>query len=198
MPSHHLNQCWNFVYWTLRNKLQWNFNRNSGIFIQENAFESVVREMAAILSRPQWVICGWSSLFPKFDGLSSTCNAPSPLLTCYGPSPLPICDGSCFPRTSDGPLSTNSGGSLIVMGNPVPTLKSAIFVPITGSHLHSTNDKSYLPSNCGSSSTCDEPSLLQTCNKTPLLPICDVHSSAYDGTILSPNLLLTCDGSYLP
>ena len=37
------------------NKLQWNFNRNSNIFIQENAFESVVCEMAAILSRPQWV-----------------------------------------------------------------------------------------------------------------------------------------------
>ena len=38
-----------------RNKLQWNFNRNSNIFIQENAFESVVCETAAILSRPQWV-----------------------------------------------------------------------------------------------------------------------------------------------
>ena len=31
------------------------FNRNFNIFIQENAFESVVREMAAILSRPQCV-----------------------------------------------------------------------------------------------------------------------------------------------
>ena len=50
-----LNQCWNFVNWTLRNKLQWNFNKNSNIFIQENVFESVVCEMAAILSLPQWV-----------------------------------------------------------------------------------------------------------------------------------------------
>ena len=40
---------------TLRNKLQWNFSRNSKIFIQENAFESVVWEKAAILSRLQWV-----------------------------------------------------------------------------------------------------------------------------------------------
>ena len=40
---------------TLRNKLQWNFNRNSDISIQENAFESVVCEMAAFLSRPQCV-----------------------------------------------------------------------------------------------------------------------------------------------
>ena len=38
------------------NKLHRNFNRNSNIFIQENAFESVVCEMAAImLSRPQCV-----------------------------------------------------------------------------------------------------------------------------------------------
>ena len=26
-PSHYLNQCWNIVDWTLRNKLQWNFNK---------------------------------------------------------------------------------------------------------------------------------------------------------------------------
>ena len=35
------------------NKLQWNLNRNSNICIQGNAFESVVCETAAILSRPQ-------------------------------------------------------------------------------------------------------------------------------------------------
>ena len=37
------------------NKLQWNLYRNSNIFIQENAFESVVCETAAIFSRPQCV-----------------------------------------------------------------------------------------------------------------------------------------------
>ena len=30
------------------NKLQWNFNRNSNIFIQENTFENVICEMASI------------------------------------------------------------------------------------------------------------------------------------------------------
>ena len=55
VPNHYLNQCWIIVNWTLRNKLQWNLIRNSNIFIQENAFESVVYEMAAILSRPQCV-----------------------------------------------------------------------------------------------------------------------------------------------
>ena len=57
-PSHYLNQCWNIVNWSLRNKLQWKFNRNSNIFIHENAIESVVCEMAAIFSQPQCVN-GW-------------------------------------------------------------------------------------------------------------------------------------------
>ena len=43
------------LFWTLGNKLQWNFNRNSNIFIHENAFENVVCEMASILSRLQCV-----------------------------------------------------------------------------------------------------------------------------------------------
>ena len=40
-PSHYLNQCWDIVNWTLRNKLQWNLNQNPYIFIQENVIESV-------------------------------------------------------------------------------------------------------------------------------------------------------------
>ena len=54
-PSHYLNQCWNIVNWTLGNKLQWKPNRNLYIFIQENAFENIVWEMVAVLSRPQCV-----------------------------------------------------------------------------------------------------------------------------------------------
>ena len=54
VPSR-LKQCWIIVNWTLRNKHQWNFNRNSIIFIHENALEHVVCEMASILSRPQCV-----------------------------------------------------------------------------------------------------------------------------------------------
>ena len=49
------------VNWTLGNKLQWNFNRNSYIFIQENPFETVVWKMAAILSRPPCV----NSMLPR-------------------------------------------------------------------------------------------------------------------------------------
>ena len=54
-PSHYLNQCWTIVNWTLRNKLQQHFNRNSNIFIQENAFESIVCNMAFTLPGPQYV-----------------------------------------------------------------------------------------------------------------------------------------------
>ena len=37
------------------NTFQWNYKRNSYIFIQENAFENVAWRIAAILSRPQYV-----------------------------------------------------------------------------------------------------------------------------------------------
>ena len=62
-PSHYLNHCWNIVNWTLRNKLQWNFNQNSCIAIEENVFEYVFCEMAFMLYRPQCVnallsVCG--------------------------------------------------------------------------------------------------------------------------------------------
>ena len=59
LSDHHcFDQCWNIVNWNLRNKLQWNLNPNSNIFIQENAFESVVCEKTAIFSRPQCVKLG--------------------------------------------------------------------------------------------------------------------------------------------
>ena len=44
-PTHSPGQCLQSVYnenRTLRNKLQWNFNQNWYIFIQERAFENVV------------------------------------------------------------------------------------------------------------------------------------------------------------
>ena len=48
-------QCWDIVNWTLGNKLQWNLYENLYTFIQANAFEIVVRKMAAILSQAQCV-----------------------------------------------------------------------------------------------------------------------------------------------
>ena len=47
----------------LRNKFEWHPKRNSQIFIQENAFENVVCEMAVILSQPQCGITIAQALF---------------------------------------------------------------------------------------------------------------------------------------
>ena len=65
-PSHYLNQHWNYVNWTLRNKLQWNLIRNSYIFIQENIFQNVFWKMEAILSQPQCVN-GWVLAQPEIE-----------------------------------------------------------------------------------------------------------------------------------
>ena len=40
-PLDYLNQCWD-INCILRNKLQWNFNRNSCIFVQQNPCQNVV------------------------------------------------------------------------------------------------------------------------------------------------------------
>ena len=48
-------QYWHFGNWTLRNKLQYNFNPNTKILIYKNAYENIVCETAAILSRERWV-----------------------------------------------------------------------------------------------------------------------------------------------
>ena len=74
--ANHLSLCWNIVNSTLRNKLQWNINRNWYISIQENAFENVVCEMSAILSRPQCVKA-WNNL----------CATASEALSCHKLSP---------------------------------------------------------------------------------------------------------------
>ena len=53
-PSHYLNQCWLSVSWTPENRVHWNFNRNSIIFIQENAFANVVNQIGGYFVRGYW------------------------------------------------------------------------------------------------------------------------------------------------
>ena len=50
-PSHYLDQSWIIVNWTLKNKHLWNYDQNYTFFIQEDAFENAVCEIAAISSR---------------------------------------------------------------------------------------------------------------------------------------------------
>ena len=48
-------QCWVIDNWILRDKSQWHFNQNTKLFTHENTFETIVCEMAAILSMGRWV-----------------------------------------------------------------------------------------------------------------------------------------------
>ena len=73
-PSHYLNQCWNIVNWTPRNKFQWNVNRNSYIFFQENPLENGVWKMVSILSRPQCVKKKISTVKDRKNGLHQDKN----------------------------------------------------------------------------------------------------------------------------
>ena len=75
-PSHYLNHCWNIriVNLTFGNQLQWNFNQNLNIFIQENAIENVVCEIAAILSGPQCVNWLHMPLFSMRVNFNKLCH----------------------------------------------------------------------------------------------------------------------------
>ena len=54
-PSHYLNRCWLNVNWAFRDKLKWNSNGNTKLFIHNNAFENVFAKMAAVSSSVWWV-----------------------------------------------------------------------------------------------------------------------------------------------
>ena len=81
-----LEYCY-FSNWNLSNKLQWNFNQNSNIFIQESALKNVVCEMASNLSRPQCV-----KTFSMSKTVTKFClfQPRSPCATCTGMSCFPI------------------------------------------------------------------------------------------------------------
>ena len=76
MPDHYLNQCWNIFSWALRNKLQWNFDRNSNIFIRENTSENVVVEILTILFWPQCVKSDPVFTF-SIKGSTKKCTCPT-------------------------------------------------------------------------------------------------------------------------
>ena len=65
-PSHYLSQCLFFVNGTLRNKLKWNYNNNTKLFIHENASENIVCEMEPfcpggykLMEKPAIAIATW-------------------------------------------------------------------------------------------------------------------------------------------
>ena len=54
VPNHYPNKCWIIVNWTVSNQLRWNFNQNPNLFFHENASETIVCKMVAILARERW------------------------------------------------------------------------------------------------------------------------------------------------
>ena len=61
-PSHYLNQCCGIVDWTLRNKLQWNYNQNTKFFIRENASEYIAKCRPSSPGADELKRCGVSYL----------------------------------------------------------------------------------------------------------------------------------------
>ena len=142
-PSHYLGLCWDIVNWTIGNKLQWNRNRNLHIFIPENAFENVVRKLAADWLRPQCVNLIVTGL------LSGIC--PNPCLIYHGPfnksSTWCVLSGPSYrtwhtiERLRSGDVNFNEQchhislwARAVIVFNIKESMKSLIFYP-SGAHL---------------------------------------------------------------
>ena len=69
------------VNWTIGNKLQWNFYRNSNIFFEENTFENVVCEMLFISCRPQCVKDRTSHKMPHQPSRVCSSGVPETVIT---------------------------------------------------------------------------------------------------------------------
>ena len=76
--------CYNIINWTRRKIILWTSNRNSYIFIHENAFERFVSEMEAILSLPQCVKSTSDIPYPTLMGVlrSVYCEYFEPIWQC--------------------------------------------------------------------------------------------------------------------
>ena len=53
-PGRYINQCWDIVNWTLRNKLQWKLNRNFYISIQDVIGTLLLRPVSAGMVLINW------------------------------------------------------------------------------------------------------------------------------------------------
>ena len=65
-----------YCHLNLRNKLQWNFNQNTKLLINEIAFENIVCKMTTIFSRGRWVNEIWYLLLhcPEQKNISELKN----------------------------------------------------------------------------------------------------------------------------
>ena len=81
-PSHYLNLCWVIFNWTFRNKLRWNFDIKTKLFINKKESENIVCEKVGILSSGRWVkislkfvSTGLNNNMPIFNEIRAWCQA---------------------------------------------------------------------------------------------------------------------------
>ena len=63
-PIHHPNQWWLIVNWTLKNKLPWNSDQNTNLFIHKNVFKNVVCKWWPCCPRGRWVNVSYACYRP--------------------------------------------------------------------------------------------------------------------------------------
>ena len=108
-PSHYLNQRWVMDNWTIRNKLQWNFNQNTKFFVHKSASENIVCEWAAFLSWGRWV----NSLWPSDPSNGSTWVIDD-IIIIYNNGPLYGCNWIFFIKLQLETITISSYGSHFV------------------------------------------------------------------------------------
>ena len=84
-----INNCWVIANRTLRNKVQWSLNQNAKLFIHGNAYENIVCEMAAILSRRRWVKVRYSLKVSDTD-ITKTHNNDNGQNVCHSASHIGV------------------------------------------------------------------------------------------------------------
>ena len=87
-PSHYLNPSWVFVNLTLRNKLQWNPNQNTKLFIRENASENIICKMATILCREKLVKLKCNITWQSLVWCTTVMHSSAQHKTCIGKFPI--------------------------------------------------------------------------------------------------------------
>ena len=180
-PSHYLNQYGLFVNFTLKNKIQWNSNKNTNTFANRNAFENVVWKMAAILSIGRWVKSHrtWCEVCLILPEISVICNKSQVLYYTYKPTAWTYAELKRPPFkanrvinathlysfkmwlsacVSQGTLHTNRGTSLGGLYF-IPSLLSVLWASFSGMNVFNTAHYSNnVPSNmmtiCHKSDAC--------------------------------------------
>ena len=104
------------------NKLQWNRNRNSYIFIEENAFQIVVLKMAAILSRPQCVNYLTTPAAGHFAVIGSAYRPDPTIGSGFYSSPWPI----AVQESSRHEVTRNKVGKAMVWPTSILTLPNRV------------------------------------------------------------------------